>query len=102
MMTTWRRGREILAQRLEETKEPIELFLLRIAAKPPLRVPGTAVFLVKPIPGTPPQLLHHLAHNQVLHEQVILLSVVTREIPRVSADIYSFSGIRALKKLYPA
>jgi KUP system potassium uptake protein len=86
MMATWRRGREILAQRLEETKEPLEHFLLRIAANPPLRVPGTAVFMVERIPGTPPQLLHHLAHNQVLHEQVILLSVVTREVPRVTAE----------------
>jgi KUP system potassium uptake protein len=86
MMSTWRRGREILAQRLEETREPLEGFLLRIAAAPPLRVPGTAVFMVKPIPGTPPQLLHHLIHNQVLHEQVILLSVVTREVPRVTAE----------------
>jgi KUP system potassium uptake protein len=86
MMATWRRGREILAQRLEKTEEPLENFLLRIAAKPPLRVPGTAVFLVKPIPGTPPQLLHHLAHNQVLHEQVVLLSVVTKEVPRVTAE----------------
>jgi KUP system potassium uptake protein len=86
MMTTWRRGREILAQRLEETKEPLDVFLLRIAAHPPLRVPGTAVFLVKRIlPGTPPQLLHHLSHTQVLHEQVVLLSVATREVPWVSA-----------------
>jgi KUP system potassium uptake protein len=86
MMATWRRGREILAQHLEETKEPFELFLHRIVANPPLRVPGTAVFLVKPISGTPPQLLHHLAHNQVLHEQVVILSVVTKEVPRVSAE----------------
>jgi KUP system potassium uptake protein len=86
MMATWHRGREILAQRLGETKEPLEQLLLRIAANPPLRVPGTAVFMVKRIPGTPPQLLHHLAHNQVLHEQVILLSVVTREVPRVTAE----------------
>ena len=86
MMATWRRGREILAQRLQETKEPLDLFLLRIAANPPLRVPGTAVFMVKRVLGTPPQLLHHLAHNQVLHEQVILLSVVTREVPRVTAE----------------
>jgi KUP system potassium uptake protein len=86
LMATWRRGREILAQRLGETKEPFDVFLLRIAANPPLRVPGTAVFLVKRIlPGTPPQLLHHLAHTQVLHEQVVLLSVVTREVPWVSA-----------------
>lgn len=86
MMVTWRRGREILAQHLEETGEPFELFLHRIAANPPPRVPGTAIFLIKPVPGTPPQLLHHLAHNQVLHEQVVLLSVVTREVPRVTAE----------------
>jgi KUP system potassium uptake protein len=86
MMATWRRGKEILAQRYEEAMEPLEKFLLRIAEHPPLRVPGTAVFMVKRIPGTPPQLLHHLAHNQVLHEQVILLSVVTKEVPRVSAE----------------
>lgn len=86
MMATWRRGKEILTQRYEEAMEPLENFLLRIAENPPLRVPGTAVFMVKRIPGTPPQLLHHLAHNQVLHEQVILLSVVTREVPRVSAE----------------
>jgi KUP system potassium uptake protein len=86
LMATWSRGREILAQRLDQTKEPFAHFMLRIAAKPPLRVPGTAVFLVKRIPGTPPQLLHHLAHNQVLHEQVVLLSVVTKEIPRVAAE----------------
>jgi KUP system potassium uptake protein len=86
MMATWRRGRELLGHRLGETKEPLEQFLLRIAANPPQRVPGTAVFMVKRIPGTPPQLLHHLAHNQVLHEQVVLLTVVTREVPRVTAE----------------
>jgi KUP system potassium uptake protein len=86
MMTTWRRGREILAQRFDEAKEPLDLFLQRIAANPPLRVPGTAVFMVKKISGTPPQLLHHLIHNQVLHEQVILLRVVTKEVPRVTAE----------------
>ncbi|WP_246561238.1 potassium transporter Kup [Geobacter grbiciae] len=86
MMATWHRGREILAQRLQETREPLDHFLLRIAANPPLRVPGTAVFMVKRVPGAPPQLLHHLAHNHVLHEQVVLLTVVTREVPRVTAE----------------
>jgi len=85
LMTTWWRGREILAKRLEETSEPLDVFLLRIAANPPVRVPGTAVFMVKRIlPATPPQLLHHLAHTQVLHEQVVFLSVVTREVPWIS------------------
>jgi len=85
MMATWRRGKEILVQRLKKTKEPLDLFLQRIAAHPPLRVSGTAVYLVEEISGTPPQLLHNLAHNQVLHEQVVLLSVTTREVPRVTA-----------------
>jgi KUP system potassium uptake protein len=86
-MATWHRGREILAKRLGETKEPLDAFLLRIAAHPPVRVPGTGVFLVKRIlSGTPPQLLHHLSHTQVLHEQVVLLSVITREVPWVSAE----------------
>ena len=86
MMATWHRGREILAQRLEETREPLDLFLSRIAANPPRRVSGTAVFLAKPITGTPSQLIHHLVHNQVLHEQVVLLRVITREVPRVTAE----------------
>jgi KUP system potassium uptake protein len=86
LMSTWRRGREGLSQRFDESREPIDHFLQRIAEHPPLRVPGTAVFLIKPIPGTPPQLIHHLAHNQILHEQVILLTVVTGEVPRVAAD----------------
>jgi len=86
MMTTWRQGRKTLTQRLKKTKEPLEHFLLRIAAHPPLRVPGTAVFMVEHVPGTPLQLLHHLTHNQVLHEQVILLSVVTKEVPWITPE----------------
>jgi len=86
MMATWHQGREILAAHFKKAREPLQGFLARIAAKPPLRVPGTAVFVVEPIPGTPPQLLHHLAHNQALHDQVVLLSVVTKGIPRVTAD----------------
>jgi len=86
MMATWHRGKEILAHHLDDSIEPLSQFMLRITADPPLRVPGAAVFLVKRISGTPPQLLHHLVHNQILHDQVILLSVVTREVPRVPAE----------------
>lgn len=49
-------------------------------------MPGTAVFLTARAKGTPPILPHHLEHNQVLHEQVILLTVVTEEVPRVGAS----------------
>lgn len=84
-MSTWRRGREILAQRLQEGVESLEEFLAEIAANPPHRVPGSAVFMTGGQIGTPPMLLHHLAHNQVLHEQVVLLTIVTEEVPRVPA-----------------
>jgi KUP system potassium uptake protein len=86
MMATWHRGREILAAHFKEAGEPLQAFLQRIADNPPPRVPGTAVFLVGPGPDAPPQLLHHLAHNQALHRQVVLLSVVTKAVPRVTAD----------------
>ena len=86
LMSTWRRGREILAAHFKKGREPLEGFLQRIAADPPPRVPGTAVFVVEPVTGTPPQLLHHLAHNQALHRQVVLLSVHTKGVPRVTAD----------------
>ena len=85
LMTTWRRGREMLAGRLLEESGPLKEFLPEIAENPPHRVPGAAVFLTSRLHGTPPMLLHHLAHNQVLHEQVVLLTVVTEEVPRVPA-----------------
>jgi len=57
-----------------------------LAADPPLRVPGVAVFMSGNLGGTPPALVHNLAHNKVLHERVIFLTVVTDEIPHVSPD----------------
>jgi KUP system potassium uptake protein len=86
LMATWQRGSEILAGHFKKAGEPLEGFLQRISQSPPLRVPGTAVFVVEPGSWTPPQLLHHLAHNQALHQQVVLLSVVTSGVPRVTAE----------------
>jgi KUP system potassium uptake protein len=60
--------------------------LRHIAEKPPVRVPGTAVFLTGRSHGAPAMLSHHLTHNQVLHEQVVLLTVVIEEIPRVPSN----------------
>jgi KUP system potassium uptake protein len=84
VMTTWRQGRELLAGRLRRDTEPLILSLTRIACNPPPRVPGTAVFITESSQSTPPILLHHLKHNQVLHEQVLLLSVRTERIPWVA------------------
>lgn len=83
LMSTWRRGRAILGKRLASITTPFTDFMERIKENPPLRVPGTAVFMATRSSGTPPMLLHHLKHNQALHEQVILLTVVTEEVPVV-------------------
>ncbi len=85
LMTTWRRGRELLNRRLLEITEPLDEFLRRIAAEPPLRLPGTAVFMVRHLHGTPPMLFHHLSHHKVLREQVVLLTVISEPVPRIPA-----------------
>jgi KUP system potassium uptake protein len=83
LMTTWKRGRQILARRMRVGLLPIEMFLDSIQRTPPVRVPGTAIFMYGDPKGTPPALLHNLKHNKVLHERVVFLSVVTDEIPYI-------------------
>jgi KUP system potassium uptake protein len=83
LMTTWKRGREILRARLTEIAMPLDTFLASIATSTVPRVPGTAVFMTSDSNGAPVVLLHHLKHNKVLHEQVILLSVQSTGIPEV-------------------
>ncbi|MFJ4153724.1 potassium transporter Kup [Pseudomonas sp. NPDC089752] len=84
-MTTWKRGRKIIVERLDETALPLPLFISSVQAQPPHRVQGTAVFLTARSDAVPHALLHNLLHNQVLHEQVVLLTVVSEDAPRVSA-----------------
>jgi KUP system potassium uptake protein len=83
VMTTWRRGRSVLYQMFKDRTLPIDLFLKSIERNPPVRVPGTAVYMHGGRDATPPALLHNLKHNKVLHERVMLLSVQTKEVPRV-------------------
>lgn len=83
LMTTWKRGREILRARLTEISMPLDTFLASLATGHVPRVPGTAVFMTSDSQGAPVVLLHHLKHNKVLHEQVILLSVQATGIPEV-------------------
>jgi KUP system potassium uptake protein len=86
LMTTWNRGRARLSAIVRENTLPMDLFLADIGRRKPVRVPGTAVFLTSNSSGAPPVLLHHLKHNKVLHEKVMLMSVVTEEIPQVDAE----------------
>ena len=83
LFSTWKKGRGILAEQMREAGLPLEVFLAEIARKEPLRVAGTAVFMTGNVGSVPPVLLHHLKHNKVLHERVILVSLVTDEIPSV-------------------
>ena len=83
LMTTWKRGREILGKRMLEKTVPLKMLLADLAAEPPLRVPGTAVFMYGTADHTPPALVHNLAHNKVLHEKVVFLTVATEDVPHV-------------------
>jgi len=83
LMSTWRRGRELLAVRIHERGVHLDAIIPDLASGHIQRVPGTAVFLTGPDRDVPNALLHHLKLNQVLHETVILLSLVTVEEPRV-------------------
>ena len=83
LMVTWRRGREILLARLKESSVPLQSFLDSLMRNPPLRVPGTAVFLTSTPGAVPHALLHNLVHNKVLHERVVFLTAVIRDVPWV-------------------
>ena len=83
LMTTWKRGRELLGQRLREGALPLPTFLESLAQDPPRRVPGTAVYLFRSPKATPPALLTNLRYNHVLHEKVVVLVVDSVRVPRV-------------------
>lgn len=85
-MSTWRRGRELVLARVRRSTESLSSLLARLKSDPPIRVKGTAVFLTPPTQGSPPMLYHHLKHNQILHNQVVLLTVRTESMPRVPAS----------------
>jgi KUP system potassium uptake protein len=81
-ITTWRRGRRLVATELSEGSLPLRQFLERMERAPD-RVAGTAVFLTADATHTPAAFLHNLKHNKVLHERIIILQVETMDVPRV-------------------
>jgi KUP system potassium uptake protein len=84
IFTTWKKGREDLKQRLSAERLPLEAFLADIARHGLPRVRGTAVFMTLSPEGTPPTLLHHVKHNHILHEHVVLLTIQSADVPTVS------------------
>ncbi len=86
VLSTWKRGRQILLQSLKIGAIALEPFIQGLVAHPPARVTGTAVFLTANREGVPHALLHNLAHNKVLHERVIFLTVLTEDEPYVPTE----------------
>jgi KUP system potassium uptake protein len=85
LLTTWKRGREILAARILARVQPRGQFLAGVRANPPVRVAGTAIFLFSDPERTPLALTFNLKHNRILHDRVVLLSVRTLRVPYVAA-----------------
>jgi KUP system potassium uptake protein len=84
VMTTWRKGRSIMFNRLKASSVPLKPFLDSLFVDPPQRVPGTAVFLTATPEATPHALLHNLNHNKVLHERVVFLTAEVADQPWVT------------------
>ncbi|MBX7541945.1 potassium transporter Kup [Qipengyuania sphaerica] len=85
LLTTWARGRKLMRERMHETALPIEIFA-KSAKNSATRVPGTAIFMASQTAGVPSALLHNIKHNKVLHERVIILTVLIADAPYVDAD----------------
>jgi KUP system potassium uptake protein len=86
LMSTWAEGRRLVTNRLAASVRPLDEFLRALREHPPLRVPGTAVFMTARAEGVPPILVHHLRHNKALHQQTVLLSVDILDEPHAPED----------------
>jgi KUP system potassium uptake protein len=86
LMTTWKKGRALLGARMRAQLVPLADFFELIRIERPARVPGTAVFMTSNADGVPPALMQNFLHNRVVHQQVILLTLVTTEHPRIMPD----------------
>jgi KUP system potassium uptake protein len=82
-MTTWIKGRELLTERQNEKRVLFEDFETTLQKNPPATVPGTAIYLTRSLHGVPQVFLHNFAHNHVLHKQIIVLTIVTKDEPYV-------------------
>ncbi|KAB2970306.1 potassium transporter Kup [Zoogloea sp.] len=83
LLMTWKRGRAALAERMRIDTMPLDLFIQSMFHDPPIRVPGTGVFMTTAPDGVPRALLHNLLHNKVLHARVVLVNVITDDVPYV-------------------
>ncbi len=84
LMSTWHRGRVALGDQLERDTLPLATFIAQMRKKE--RIAGTAVYMTSRLDMVPVPLLHNLKHNKVLHQRIVLLHVVTANVPRVSPE----------------
>lgn len=81
IMSTWRRGRKLISEAMKSQSMPMDVFMMATEGVP--RVEGTAIFLTRTPEGIPHTLLHNLKHNKVLHQRVVLLSLMVEDVARV-------------------
>jgi KUP system potassium uptake protein len=86
LMYTWRRGTRLLFEKTRRQETPLKDLVAMLERKPPQRVPGTAVFFTSDPESAPTALLHSLKHYKVLHEQNVILTVNTADLPHVSPE----------------
>ena len=84
LMTTWRKGRQLVAARIHRGERPIETVVHEASVADVARVPGVAVYMFKDVGKAPPALIANLEHNHVLHQLTLLISVHTHDIPRMA------------------
>ena len=84
LMTSWKRGRDLMLARWKQDSMPLAPFLARLPQSRIVRVPGLAVFLTGNPDYVPTSLLHNLKHNKVLHERVLFVTVQNEDVPEVS------------------
>ena len=82
LLTTWSRGRALMRERMDEVTLPIEIFA-KSARNSAARVPGTSIFMASSKAGVPAALLHNMKHNKVLHERVVILTILIGDVPFV-------------------
>jgi KUP system potassium uptake protein len=86
LMSTWETGRQLLRKKLQASSLPFDMFITSVKKNEPVRVKGTAVYMAGNPNGIPLALLHNLKHNKVIHERVVMLTIVTDDIPHVETD----------------
>lgn len=86
MMTTWNWGRNQLQKIIHDETESIDRFITEFLSTRMLTIPGTAIYMSSNPNGTPPALVHNIKHNKILHKQVILLTIIFRNVPHVNIE----------------